>query len=139
MMAYDTQGEVETPGRSRAISYGLGDTDLAQCIGGNMFDRVQGNWFAPATGLEQSGSIMVSLSRAIGGRKNTNDTAGLTTFDAEYGYGTHFAGNYQSAVEPSSPSDHATAVAADGTWAPMLGMPIGAKYIGNPHPMPLIL
>lgn len=132
LLAYDSQGEVPRP---RAIAAGLGTPGFGQQVGGNMLERVAGNWFSPAPGTTATG-IMATIGQANGNRININTPAALEADNFPYGLGANIETNYQSAVEPSSPADHATSAALPAEVAVLLGMSTGAHYVGNPLPKP---
>ena len=104
-----------------------------------MLELLAGNWFAPATGSSSAGSIMVSVGKADGGRVNMNTPAALVVTNAPYGLSdVNIGANYQSANEPTTPSDHATSLAIPASYASLLDLAVGAHFIGNPHPIPTL-
>ncbi len=129
LLAYDSQNEVPRP---RAQAQGLGSA-TGQQVGGAMLSRVQGNWFAAANGSTSAGSVMATIGKADGVRINVNTPSALATPNATYGLSsTNIKANYQSATEPTSASDHATALALPSELASTIGVANGFQYIGNP-------
>jgi hypothetical protein len=134
MLAYDSQGEIPRP---RAIAAGYGSA-TGQQVGGAMLEWVEGNWFSPAGGAQATG-IMASVGKADGGRTSLNTPAALATTNATYGLsGANIGANYQSATEPTSPTDHNTAAPIPSGYAALLGVGIGTRHVGNPLPIPTL-
>lgn len=136
LLAYDSQGQIP---RQNAINAGYGTPSQGQQVGGLMLARVEGNWFSPATGSSSSGTIMATIGKADGVRKNVNTPAALATPDSTYGITTNIGTNYQSASEPTSSADHQTGSPMPTEIATLLQQATGARYIGNPLPAPILV
>ena len=135
LLAFDSQAYIP---RQNAINAGYGTPSQGQQVGGLMLTRVEGNWFAPATGSTSSGTIMATIGRADGVRKNVDTPSTLATPDSTYGITTNIGTNYQSATGPTSPSDHQTATPIPAAVATLLQQATGSRYVGNPIPAPVI-
>lgn len=135
LLAFDSQGQIP---RQNAINAGYGTPSQGQQVGGLMLSRVEGNWFAPATGSSNSGTIMATIGKADGVRKNVNTPSALATPDSTYGITTNIGTNYQSASEPTSTTDHQTGMPITAEVAALLQLATGTRYVGNPFPAPVI-
>lgn len=136
LLAFDSQAYIPRP---NAIAAGYGTPGQGQQVGGLMLTRVEGNWFSPATGSTSSGTVMATIGKADGVRKDVNSPSALATPDATYGISNNIGTNYQSATEPSSAADHQTAVAISSEVAVLLQQSTGTRYIGNPLPAPVLI
>ena len=135
-LAYDNQGFVPRP---IAMAHGLGTPSGGQLMGGEMFSRLEGNWFSPATG-GTTGSTMALIGRAADNTRITRNTpAALATTNVEYGLSSaNVRTNYQSATDPATQQDHDTGAPIPAAWAELLGLPTGSRYVGNPLPIPAL-
>lgn len=137
LLAFDSQGQVP---RSNAINAGYGTPGLGQQVGGLMLTRVEGNWFAPATNNSSSaGGSMATIGRADGVRKDVSNPAALAAADSTYGISSNIGTNYQSATDPSTPTDHQTGVPLSAIVAALLQQTTGTRYVGNPLPTPVVV
>lgn len=133
LLAYDSQGEISSTGRPRALAK-FGQNQLA---GGEMLQSVVGNNFAPATGVSSAGSIMATIGERNGNRTNRNTPSELAALNGSPVYlvpGGTIGVNTQG-LEPV----HSAAYPMPSDIAGILGLTTGLKYQGNPLPDPVAI
>lgn len=136
LLAYDSQDGVPRP---RAIARGLGSPDKGQQRGGDMFTKIAGNAFSPATGSITAGSVLATIGDYGGNRTNVNSIAALKALEGNTVYNIKpgaIGANVQITGD-MTPDVHATAEPAERKVADLIGLPVGARFVGNPVPNPV--